>query len=489
MPSENLQETNRLGEAFIRAINSLAQTARIYHESNELMVAAVVKFQQIIAAARDGSPRISLQIVSERFYFQSEKLLVRPVNAKLYDTMLRYFENRGIYGLHIDADLKQVERKQIVAFVKLLNGSSGKEDPSAWLENHLKKTGLHWVSIDYSPATVPDDAVPKFPEAGPSPDSALKKMQVRRTYSHVLGKVKEMAQKLTSNQSTGIRQSVRLIQKMVDIITEDESLFLGISTVRVYDDYTYTHSLNVAILSMCLGKRVGLPHLDLERLGLCGLFHDLGKVEIPKGVLNKKGKLDPAEYTLLKSHSMHSARLILKLKAKRDRKIRMLVPPFEHHVGYDHSGYPHIADSRQLSLFGRILTITDVYDAITSPRIYRPSALSPDRALKQMLAQSGTQFDPILLKVFAQMLGVYPVGTLLKLDTSEIGIVAQACPESQAEARPILQLLETGPEGNFRKGPVVDLSDLDPDSGRYLRNIVSSMHPSAMRIQPAEFLL
>jgi HD-GYP domain-containing protein (c-di-GMP phosphodiesterase class II) len=314
-------------------------------------------------------------------------------------------------------------------------------------------------------------------------------MQVRRTYSHVLGKVKEMAQKLTSNQSTGIRQSVRLIQKMVDIITEDESLFLGISTVRIYDDYTYTHSLNVAILSMCLGKRIGLSHTDLERLGLCGLFHDLGKVEIPKEILNKKGKLNPAEFLQVKSHSMHSARLILKLKAKRDRKIKMLVPPFEHHVGYDHSGYPHVADSRQLSLFGRILTITDVYDAITSPRIYRPSALSPDQALKQMLAQSGTQFDPVLLKVFIQMLGAYPVGTVLKLDTEEIGIVAQAGTGSQAQARPVLQLLETDHHGNFQKGEIVNLSDQDAGAGHYVRNIVSSMHPSAMGIQPAEFLL
>ena len=487
-PTENLQ-TNRLGEAFIRAIHSLTQIARMYHERNELMVDAVSKFERVIDAARDGGEKISLQIVNERFYFQSEKLLVRPVNARLYDTMLRYFETREIFGLHVDAGLKQVDRRQIVAFAKLLNGSATREDPSSWLTDHLRKYGLNWVSIDQSAAPIEGDALSQAAQTTHASDSAFKKMQVRRTYSHVLGKVKEMARKLTSNQSTGMRQTVRLIQKMVDIITEDESLFLGISTVRVYDDYTYTHSLNVAILSMCLGKRIGLPQLELERLGLCGLFHDLGKVEIPKGILNKKGKLDPAEFAQLKNHPMHSARLILKLKANKERKFRILVPPFEHHVGYDHSGYPHVADGRELSLFGRILTITDVYDALTSPRIYRPSAMSPDQALKQMLAQSGTHFDPVLLKVFIQMLGAYPVGTLLKLDTNEIGIVAHACEDHQAHARPVLQLLESDPQGNFLKGQVVDLSDQDPDSGRYLRNIVSSMHPSAMNIQPAEFLL
>ena len=489
MPGD-LQQTNRLGEDFVRAVSSLTQIARMYDDRNALMVATVERFRQIVAAAHCGAEKLSLQIVRERIYFQSEKLLVRPVNARLYESALRYFESRGIYGLHIAADLARVDHPRIVALARMLNACVRKEEPAAWLAGELRGGGFDWASIDAEMPALPDDAA-AGPPAGEKGEAraALQKMQVRRTYSHVLGKVKEMARKLTTNQPTAMRQTVRLIQKMVDVITEDESLFLGISTVRAYDDYTYTHSLNVAILSMCLGKRIGLPRRDLERLGLCGLFHDLGKVEIPKAILNKRGKLDPAEFLEVKSHPMHSARLILKLKARRDRKIRILVPPFEHHVGYDHSGYPYVAESRPVSLFGRILTITDVYDAITSPRIYRPSAMSPDRALEEMLTQSGTHFDPILLKVFAQMLGVYPVGTLLKLDTDEIGIVARSCAQGEDSTRPVLQLLHSDAAGNFQKGPLVALTDQNPDTGRYVRNIVASMHPSVMNIQPAQYLL
>jgi HD-GYP domain-containing protein (c-di-GMP phosphodiesterase class II) len=297
-----------------------------------------------------------------------------------------------------------------------------------------------------------------------------------------------MAAKLSANQTTAMRHSVRMIQNMVDILTKDESLFLGISTVRVYDDYTYTHSLNVSILSMCLGQRIGLSRKDLEKLGLCGLFHDLGKVEIPKEILNKKDKLSEAEFARIKSHSMHSARLILRMKAQRSRKVKLLVPPFEHHMGYDRSGYPHVPNSRGVSLFGRILTIADVYDAITSPRVYRASAMSPDKALAQMRAQSGTHFDPILLKVFIQMLGTYPVGTLVRLDTREMGIVAKA-PSGADHTRPLVQLLVADQQAGHAKGRLVDLSDQDPRTGKYRRTIVGSQHPSELGIQPAAFLL
>jgi HD-GYP domain-containing protein (c-di-GMP phosphodiesterase class II) len=332
------------------------------------------------------------------------------------------------------------------------------------------------------------DALSGPVETSQQEELALQKRQVRKSYAHTLNSIKAVARKLTSNQSVGMRNTVRLVQKMVDLITNDESLFLEISTLRIYDDYTYIHSLNVSILSMCLGKRIGLTHKLLERLGLCGLFHDLGKAEIPKEILNKKGALNPAEFNELKNHSMHSARLILRLKAERDRKVRLLVPPFEHHIGYDHSGYPQIDARRNLSLFGRILTITDVYDAITSPRIYRPFPMSPDRALGQMLSQSGTHFDPILLKVFINMMGTYPVGTLLKFDNREMGLVTPSIDRTDP-SRPMVQLLVSQPDGTFIKGNVVDLAARDPQTGGFQRTITESLHPSVLGIQPAQFLL
>ena len=141
-----------------------------------------------------------------------------------------------------------------------------------------------------------------------------------------------------------------------------------------------------------------------------------------------------------------------------------------------------------MSLFGRILTITDIFDAMTSPRIYRPVALSPDRVLTMMLGGAGMEFDPILLKVFINMLGVCPVGTLLLLDTGGICLVTET-PEEAVPGRPLVVLLNPSGKGEFRKGKVVNLSELDPQSEGFRRNIARSLHPSAYGIKPVDFLV
>jgi HD-GYP domain-containing protein (c-di-GMP phosphodiesterase class II) len=256
----------------------------------------------------------------------------------------------------------------------------------------------------------------------------------------------------------------------------------------MYDDYTFAHSLNVALLAMSLGKRIGMKRSTLEKLGLCGLFHDLGKIEIPKKILNKKGKLKDSEFEEIKKHSLISALLILKLKTDKHRRVQLFVSPFEHHIRYDHSGYPSIDKRRPISLFGRILTIADVYDAITSPRIYRPTSMSPDRALGLMLSDSGKHYDPVLLKVFVNMLGLYPVGTLLELNTGEIGLAMHTDQEGD-KTRPKVQLLDLNENKEYIKGKVIDLAERNQMTGDYRWNIVKTKHPAAIGVQPAKYIL
>ncbi len=488
MPDETAKQRNLAGEALLKAVNSLVQIARMHQDNNDLLVDSVKKFVRLLDKENNGKSTVSLQIAHGRFYFQGEKLYLRNANARLFNHMLRFFENRGLFGVHFEADLDEVPHQQIVLFARLLDRCVRHDDPCPWLQTQLDKHHLDWVSIDRSMKGKFSDNL-SIPTDFSRPEEAdIRKKQVRKNYAHTLSSIKEVAQKLASNKNVGLRNSVRLIQKMVDVINEDESLFLVISTIRIYDDYTYIHSLNVAILSMCLGKRIGLTHRLLERLGLCGLFHDLGKVEISKDILNKQGTLSRAEFNELKKHSMHSARLILRLKADRDRKVRLLVPPFEHHIGYDHSGYPQVGAQKNLSLFGRILTITDVYDAITSPRVYRPHTMSPDRALGQMLSQSGTHFDPILLKIFINMMGMYPAGTLLKFDTRELGLVIPS-PNRPDPSKPMVQLLLDRADGTFAKGEIIDLGAQDKKNSAFCRNITDSLHPASLGIQPAQYLL
>jgi HD-GYP domain len=245
----------------------------------------------------------------------------------------------------------------------------------------------------------------------------------------------------------------------------------------------------VAILSMCLGKRLGLNRSSIEQLGLCALFHDLGKVEVPINLIQKTGALTDDEYDQVKTHSLHSVSQILRLNADHSLKKKLLLPPFEHHLGADLSGYPKSDRTAPLSLYGRILTVTDIYDAMTSGRSYRPVPISPDKALKYMVEDAGRKIDPIVLKAFIDMIGVYPVGTLLFLDTREVGLTLET-PEGAESGRPLVVLLrQGGEEEQLVKGECVNLAERDEVTGEFKRNILRCFHPSDYGIQPADFLV
>lgn len=463
------------GEIFFRNLFRLLQTVKIHQPDNPLMLDCVREFAEGVLSGGEQDSLI-LQISRGQFYLQEEKFVCQTQNLTLMQEMLHYFQQRSLPGLRFHPSVREASPGRIIAFAHLLNQAERSPEPLGWLQGQLQDGDYPWVEIVFEVDTEPAAQPSELGQRG------------RWAYSHALTSVQEVAGKLSSQHRAGVHKAKRMIQNMVDLLIEDDSVLLGMSTIRDYDDYTYTHSVNVAILSMCLGKRIGLSRISLERLGICGLFHDIGKVEVPHELIIKPGKLTDEEYDHLKAHSINSVRQIVKLNASRDLKANVLLPPFEHHLKYDLSGYPQTSRKKPISLFGRILTITDIFDAMTSPRIYRPVAYSPDLVLSMMLKGAGTDFDPLILKVFIQMLGVYPVGTLLLLSTGEMGLVTGASEDTEV-GRPRIVLLKEAGNGEFRRGNLVSLSEMDPRTGAFRRNVERSLHPSAFGIQPADFLV
>jgi len=469
------QNQNLLNEAFIKAFFRLLRTVKIHKENNQSIIRCAEEFTCLINKQKTDKNNIILRFKDKRIYLQDEKLLYLRKNINLYDTVYEYFKKREIGGFNFNISQNMIPLKQLMAFARMLNSSKQHNNPLKWLEESIEKNKISsWVNI-----------LDNFEK---KPETNSRKEQGRKNYSYVMASVKEISQKLSTQNQAGIHKTLRVTQNMVDLMMEDEPLFKALSTIRIYDDYTFSHSVNVAILAMCIGKRINLSKKSLERLGLCGLLHDLGKVEVSKEILNKPAKLTDEEFEEMKKHTLYGVRLIVKIRASRDRKAKLLLPPFEHHLKYDLSGYPQSDRRAALNLFSRILCIADVYDAITSPRVYRRSVLSPAQALGLMFKGFGTDFDPILFKIFINMMGVYPVGTLLQLDNDEMGLVIDASDGADGNMPKVVLLLPDG-KGGYNKGEQKDLSEKNPVTGKYLKNIVRSYHPSVFNIQPFDFLI
>ncbi len=463
-------------EGFVKELNRLIGVVKIHEENNRLVIESAENFIRSISDLGVEEDQVTIQFIRGQVFLQNQKIPYRRDMEPILHKLCEYFSKRGIGGLRFYTTISEASTRGLLTFARLLNQAGNEKNGLTWFAQKLTDERIAWVEIVHEPLAREDD-----------PDSETLDLAAiaKKTYVQVLASVKEVARKVRAQKRAGIGKTLRMAQNMVDLMMADESMFKALSTIRIYDDYTFSHSVNVAILSMCLGRYIGLSKNSLERLGLCGLLHDIGKVEVPEEILNKPGKLSADEFEEMKKHALNSVRLIVKIQASRDRKARLLLPPFEHHLKYDLTGYPQTDRKKPITLFGRILTIADVYDAVTSPRVYRPTILSPDRALGMMLKGAGKDFDPILIKVFINMLGVYPIGTLLKLDTDEMALVKETREEAD---RPRVLLLVPNDKGGFFPGEKVNLDARDPKSGEYLRNIIQSYHPSAFNIQTADFI-
>jgi putative nucleotidyltransferase with HDIG domain len=269
---------------------------------------------------------------------------------------------------------------------------------------------------------------------------------------------------------------------------QDEASLLGLASIKNYDEYTFNHCANVAIYAIAIGQRIGIPKKQLSHLGMAALFHDIGKTRIPKEILNKPGKLSEEEWKIMRSHPIFGAETVMRLKEWGELSTRMIGAAFEHHLKYDLSGYPQLARKRKISLFARIITLADVYDALVRPRVYNKVPYVSEKILGLMLERSGKDFDPALVKVFINMIGIYPMGTLVLLDTNEMGIVVQIQDDTELVDRPKVCLIYYR-GGKYQKGDVIDLGEREEKTKQFRWSIVKTLDPNEYNLNVAEFLI
>jgi HD-GYP domain-containing protein (c-di-GMP phosphodiesterase class II) len=215
-------------------------------------------------------------------------------------------------------------------------------------------------------------------------------------------------------------KSIKLqADKIVEEILSNRSTMFNIIDMKVYDDYTYYHSVNVAVLSVVIGMAIDMDREELGNLGLAALLHDIGKVFIDKDVLNIPGQYKPDEYEEMKKHSLLGCDYLKKQYCINDRTYMGIL---DHHEKYGGGGYPNNIKGVRISLYGRIINIADVYDALTSDRPYR-KALIPSEAMEYIMGASMNLFDPKIVEVFAKKIAAYPIGTCVKLSNGLSGIV------------------------------------------------------------------
>lgn len=248
-----------------------------------------------------------------------------------------------------------------------------------------------------------------------------------------------------------------VVSAMVASLVSDPRALLSMALIKDADNYTHTHSVNVAILAMCLSTHIG-QMAEAEEIGIGGLVHDIGKVEIPPQILHKPGTLTNAEAQAMRQHPVIGAQLLSK---SGDFSHVAVVCARDHHETANGGGYPFGKRGSEISVPAQITAIADVYDALTTDRPYR-DALLPEQALRLMTRNLANSFDPVLLEAFVGLIGYHPVGTRITLANGYGAVVMQNDPKDPA--RPVLVQAMLAPDGTPLPQPVYVDTRLNRDA-------------------------
>lgn len=216
-----------------------------------------------------------------------------------------------------------------------------------------------------------------------------------------------------------MREIRQLVSGIVDDVVDNKDVMINMIDLKVFDDYTFYHSVNVAILAIATGIGVGLNRATLNALGVAGILHDIGKKFIPKEILDKKGRLTEKEFEAVKDHPYFGYAYI---KHNFNLSAVINVGILQHHEKFDGSGYPMGKKAKEISAFARILTVADVYDALISKRPYH-DAMLPHLALEFINGETGKSFDPDVVRIFTKKIAPYPVGIEVELSNGMKGLV------------------------------------------------------------------
>jgi HD-GYP domain-containing protein (c-di-GMP phosphodiesterase class II) len=464
------------GREFLVTLYTALRSLKLYPLENPVVQKAL---DDITATARtiiQSEQELELRLTGEFIFVNATRLRLDLDNYASFSHVLSVLKGAGVGLIRVD---EGADRREWTAFLSLLLGAAGRDVPNKFADllGRFASAGVQHIGIE-PPLETPED----------EEEHERLKEQAKRTYQRSVAVTKEVISSVRMGRTASVKKVKRAVQAIVDMVLSDETSLMGMTNLRDYDDYTFVHSVNVCIFSVALGRKIGLTKLQLYDLGMAALFHDVGKSRVPLEVLNKEGSLTDEEWRIVQAHPWLGVLTLFGLRGYGEIPYRSMIAAYEHHMKVDLTGYPKSVRPRAMSMFSRIIMVADGFDAATSRRVYQTTPLEPDAVLKEMWENPRRGYEPVLVKAFINLIGVYPVGTLVILDTYELAIVTAANPNTEYIHRPVVRIISDAMGVLQHPGVDADLAERDPE-GTFRRSIIKVTSPDKYGVRVADYFV
>jgi HD-GYP domain-containing protein (c-di-GMP phosphodiesterase class II) len=476
-PDVGSANVRRAGRNFIVAFYAALRAMKLYPIEHNAVQKTLTELCEVTEELRKLEGELELRISGEFIFVNQTRLRLDLSNYASFGHLLTLCRAAGIGGITIGGTTKP---RDWTVFISRLD-SQVRESPQARLakiESGLKDSGITVFELD---PPIESESDRQFAEET--------KAAANRTYAQSVAVTKDVINSVRMGKTPSMRKIKRVVQGIVDQILNEETSLIGLTAIRDYDEYTFTHSVNVCIFGVALGRRLGMTKLQLYDLGLAALMHDIGKSRVPVDLLQKTGDLSEDEWRWVASHPWLGVLALFQFRRQQEQlSYRSMTVAYEHHMKQDLTGYPKPIRPRNLSMTSKIVAVADGYDAATSRRSYQTVPYPPPAVLQEMRDNPKRGMDPIVVKAFINLLGIYPVGTLVVLDTFELAVVYAANPNVEALSRPIVKIV-SDPNGIVMQPPItVDLAIPDA-GGEYPRTIIKTAEADRYGLNINDYLV
>jgi putative nucleotidyltransferase with HDIG domain len=457
----------RFAEDAVRRLGAAVRAAQLYAPGHPLVGKSLDALAEAVVQLLADQPSVTLGFIDQDIVVGDSPL---PKSAENYGELLRRLQAVGVERIAFERGVAPDELKTLVATLahpELKPGASTvgvlPSDPAATLQS-LAHIRVGRISLDERVDT-----------------SAADIATIRRLYSdavNISSSLWDMAQQEGQPDPEDAR---RLVDDLAQAVAQNRTALVALTALKNYDNYTFTHMVNVSILTMAQARALSLEGTQLRDLGLAALMHDIGKVRTPIEILHKPDKLTDEEFAVMRLHVIDGAEI---LRRTPDMPPLAPVVAFEHHLRLDGAGYPFGIKRQTLNLATMLCSIADVYDAMRSQRTYQES-FPTDRILEVLKRKDGLQFDQHLVRRFSQLMGIYPPGNLVRLDTGEIAVVLRIyAPDPY---RPKVRVILGANGEKLARPRDVNLWET-PEEGRDARSVLLPLDPATVGIDPLTYL-